>query len=102
VLLAVCAAAVIGLPWSAGALVGASAIAGDCVSSYTKRRLGLEPSSMALGLDQVPESLLPGLVCGIYLSLGLIDVLAIVLVFLVGELALSRFLFAINLRDRPY
>jgi CDP-diglyceride synthetase len=102
VLLTVCAAPVIGLPWHAGALVGASAMAGDCVSSFTKRRLGLEPSSMALGLDQVPESLLPGLVCGIYLSLGLIDVVAIVLVFLVGELALSRLLFAMRLRDRPY
>jgi len=102
VLLAACAAAIIRLPWQLGALAGASAMAGDSASSFAKRRFGLAPSSMALGLDQVPESLLPTLVCGIYLSLDLIDVVAIVLAFFVGELALSRLLFALRLRDRPY
>jgi hypothetical protein len=101
-LLAICAAPVVGLPWQVGALAGASAMAGDCLSSFIKRRMGLEPSSMALGLDQVPESLLPALVCGIYLSLDSIDVVAIVLAFFVGELALSRLLFVMGLRDRPY
>jgi hypothetical protein len=28
-------------------------MAGDCFSSFVKRRFGLEPSSMTLGLDQV-------------------------------------------------
>jgi hypothetical protein len=102
VLLAVCAAEVIGLPWQAGALAGASAMAGDCVSSFIKRRFGLEPSSMALGLDQFPESLLPAAACSVYLPLGPLDVVATVLAFFVGELALSRLLFAIRLRDRPY
>jgi CDP-archaeol synthase len=102
VLLAICAAPIVGLPWQAGALAGAAAMAGDCLSSLIKRRMGLEPSSMALGLDQVPESLLPALVCGIYLSLDSIDVVVIVLAFFVVELALSRLLFAMRLRDRPY
>jgi CDP-archaeol synthase len=102
VLLPAGAAVAISLPWQAGALVGASAMAGDCLSSFTKRRLGLRSSSMALGLDQVPESLLPAVVCGAYLPVGVLDVVAIVLVFFVGELGLSRLLFAIRLRDRPY
>jgi CDP-diglyceride synthetase len=102
VVLAIAASATISLPWQAGALVGASAMAGDCVSSFTKRRFGLESSSMALGLDQIPESLLPAVVCSVYLPLSVLDVVAIALVFFVGELGLSRLLFAIRLRDRPY
>jgi CDP-2,3-bis-(O-geranylgeranyl)-sn-glycerol synthase len=102
ILLASCAAVLIGLPWLAGALAAASAMAGDCVSSFIKRRLGLEPSSMTLGLDQIPESLLPAIACSVYLPLGSVDVIAIVLVFSVGELALSRIFFAVGLRDRPY
>ena len=79
VVLAACAAVLIGLPWQAGALTGASAMAGDCLSSFVKRRLGLEPSSMALGLDQVPESLFPAVASSVYLPLGPLDVVAIVL-----------------------
>ncbi|HEY3622606.1 MAG TPA: CDP-archaeol synthase [Roseiarcus sp.] len=85
-----------------GALAAASAMAGDCLSSFIKRRFGLEPSSMTLGLDQVPKSLFPAVACSGYLPLGPLDVALIVLVFSVGELATSRLLFAIGLRDRPY
>jgi CDP-2,3-bis-(O-geranylgeranyl)-sn-glycerol synthase len=102
ILLASCAAVLIGLPSLAGALAAASAMAGDCVSSFIKRRLGLEPSSMTLGLDQIPESLLSAIACSVYLPLGSVDVIAIVLVFSVGELALSKIFFAVGLRDRPY
>ena len=70
VVLAACAAVLIDLPWQAGALAGASAMAGDCLSSFVKRRLALEASSMSLGLDQVPESLFPAVACSAYLPLG--------------------------------
>jgi CDP-2,3-bis-(O-geranylgeranyl)-sn-glycerol synthase len=102
IVFASCVAVLIGLPWQLGALTGSSAMLGDGLSSFVKRRLGLEPSSMALGLDQVPESLCPAVACAAYLPLGAIDVLTIVLVFSVGELAASRLFFAIGLRDRPY
>ena len=100
--LAACTAVLIHLPWRAGALIGASAMAGDCLSSFVKRRLALEPSSMALGLDQVPESLLPAVASGVFLPLAFGDIVAIVLVFSLGELAISRLLYAVGLRDRPY
>ena len=90
------------LPWQLGALAAASAMAGDCLSSFIKRRFGLEPSSMTLGLDQVPELLFPAVACSAYLPLGPLDVALIVLVFSVGELATSRLFFAVGLRDRPY
>ncbi len=101
-LLAVCVAVLIGLPWRLGALVAASAMAGDCLSSFVKRRHGLEPSDRALGLDQVPESLFPAVACSVYLPLGPVDVALIVLLFSVGVLALSRLFFAVGLRNRPY
>jgi hypothetical protein len=102
VVLAGCAAVIIGLPWQAGAITGASAMAGDCLSSFVKRRMGLEASSMSIGLDQVPESLFPAVASSVYLPLGPTDVIAIVLVFSVGELVMSRLFYAVGLRDRPY
>ena len=50
---------VIGLPWNIGLVVAVWAMVGDCLSSFVKRRLKMPSSSMALGLDQIPESLLP-------------------------------------------
>jgi len=102
IVLASCVAVLIGLPWRLGALVAISAMVGDSLSSFVKRRFGLEPSSMTLGLDQVPESLCPALACALHLPLGPADILAIVLVFSVGELAMSRLFFAVGLRNRPY
>jgi hypothetical protein len=92
IVLATFVAVLIGLPWRLGALAAASA----------KRRLRLEPSSMTRGLDQIPESLFPALVCASYLPLSPIDVFVVVAVFSVGGLAASRIFFAIGVRDRPY
>ncbi len=59
VLVTTAGAPLIGLGWKTGFLVGSFAMAGDLVSSFSKRRLNLPPSSRASGLDQVPESLFP-------------------------------------------
>ncbi len=96
------AAPFLGLPWTTGAGVAALAMLGDLISSFTKRRLKLPASSMALGLDQIPESLLPLLVYRLRLGLEWWDIIIIVAVFFLGELALSRVLFKLNIRDRPY
>ncbi len=95
-------ARLLALDWRLGALAGGLAMLGDLASSFSKRRLGLEPSSRALGLDQLPESLLPLLACALWLGLGFADVVAAAAIFFVGELALSRLFFALRLRDRPY
>jgi hypothetical protein len=57
------AAALLGLGWKIGALIGIVAMASDLLASFVKRRLGLPPSSQAIGLDQIPESLIPLLAC---------------------------------------
>ncbi len=51
-------APIVGVEPEVGALMAAAAMAGDLFSSFVKRRCDLPPSSQALGLDQVPESLL--------------------------------------------
>jgi len=96
------AAALMGLPWQLGALVAALAIAGDLFSSFVKRRLGLPSSSMAIGLDQIPESLFPLLAARLFVPVSFLDVIVGVAIFFAGEIVLSRILFHLNLRDRPY
>ena len=95
-------AALIGFTWQMGVLFGAAAMGGDLVSSFIKRRLGMPPSSMAIGLDQIPESLLPMLICWQALGLNISTALVVVVAFFIGELALSKLLFRLHVRDRPY
>jgi CDP-2,3-bis-(O-geranylgeranyl)-sn-glycerol synthase len=96
------AAWLMGLQWELGVLVAAGAMTGDLLSSFVKRRMTLPSSSMALGLDHVPESLLPLLASSLLLPLSLLDLLAGVAIFCAGALLLSPLLYRLNLRDRPY
>lgn len=96
------ASILIGAPWTLGLIVGTTSMAGDLVSSFTKRRLGLAPSARATGLDQIPESLLPALACMPLLGLTGADVMAVVLVFFAGSVILSRWLHRLGLRDQPH
>jgi CDP-2,3-bis-(O-geranylgeranyl)-sn-glycerol synthase len=92
----------IGLGWELGALIAAFAMAGDLFSSFVKRRLHLASSSMAIGLDHIPESLFPLLAVRWLLQLSMLEVVAGVTIFVVGTLVLSPILFRLNLRDEPH
>ena len=96
------AAQLLGYDWIVGAGLAAASMLGDLLSSFVKRRLALEPHSQAFGLDQIPESLLPLVLLRETLRLTLLDMLVIVTTFLVLELLLSRLLYELNVRDRPY
>jgi CDP-2,3-bis-(O-geranylgeranyl)-sn-glycerol synthase len=102
VLVTTAGAPLVGFGWKIGLLVGSFAMAGDLFSSFCKRRLGLPSSSRASGLDQVPESLLPLLACRDLLALTAADIGVCVVIFVIGEVVLSRLLYAFRLRDRPY
>jgi CDP-2,3-bis-(O-geranylgeranyl)-sn-glycerol synthase len=95
-------APLLGLSLAAGGFVAVLAMIGDLFSSFVKRRLKFPSSSQAIGLDQVPESLLPLLVCKETLALSSIDVVIGVGIFVFGELILSRLLYNLRLRDEPY
>ncbi|AWO92987.1 MULTISPECIES: CDP-archaeol synthase [Bradyrhizobium] len=102
VLITTASAPLIGLDLTIGAIVAGATMAGDLFSSFVKRRLNYPPSSQALGLDQVPESLFPMLACRDALSLTIADIALGIGIFFIGALLLSRFLFRAHLRDEPY
>lgn len=96
------AALVLGFSPLLGATVALLAMLGDLTSSFIKRRLRRPPSSMALGLDQIPEALFPLLALRAPLGLSAMDIVILVAAFIVFELLASRILFRLRLRDRPY
>jgi transposase len=77
-------AALMGLGWQVGTLISTFAMAGDLLSSFVKRRLHLASSSMAIGLDHIPESLFPLLAIRSLLPLSTLDIVAGVTIFVVG------------------
>lgn len=101
-LLTTAVAVLLGLTWWLGALIAIGAMVGDLASSFSKRRLRLPPSSQALGLDQIPESLLPLLLIKPWLPIALADIALVVVAFVIVELALSRVLYRLRIRERPY
>lgn len=96
------ASVLLGLGWQLGLLTGLFAMLGDLTSSFVKRRLGMPSSSMALGLDQVPESLFPLLASRLLVDLPLLQIAWLVGLFFVSELLLSRVLYRLHLRKHPY
>ena len=102
IVIATIGAVILDFSWNIGLIMGIWAMAGDLFSSFFKRRLGMNPSSMALGLDQIPESLFPLLAVSSTLDLEWWRVLYLVLLFIVIELGLSRILFRLKIRNRPY
>lgn len=83
-------ALIIGIPAMIGAIIALNAMLGDLSSSFIKRRLGIPSSKMALGLDQIPESLLPLVAVRSYFRLSWSDVLIIMTAFFILELILSH------------
>jgi CDP-diglyceride synthetase len=102
ILAAAIGAPVVGLEIETGVLIGISAMVGDMLSSFIKRRLRLASSAEAPGLDQVPESLLPFLVVSSHVGFFVWDILIGVCAFWIGELLVSRLLYTLRIRDRPY
>ncbi len=85
-----------------GLLIASTAMAGDLLSSFVKRRFGLPSGAKAAGLDQIPESLLPLLACRQLLSLTALDIAVCTAIFFLGAVVLSHMMFHLHLRDRPY
>jgi len=95
-------AMLLGWSWDIGILFALSVMAGDLFSSFVKRRMGLPPSSMATGIDQIPESLLPLLLLKEPLGLEWQSIGVIVVAFFVAELLSSKILYKFRIRKRPY
>jgi len=92
----------LGLSWQIGALIGLCSMVGDAVSSFIKRRRGLAPGAMAVGLDQIPESLLAMLACKPLLDLSWLQVIVLTLLFMVANLAISKMTALAGLDHHPH
>ncbi len=97
-----CTALLLGLPWVVGLTMALAAMLGDLLSSFIKRRLHIEPSGRAWGLDQIPESLLPLLLVKERFSLDWDAIGQLVAVFFFLEVTLSPLLYQLGIRKRPY
>lgn len=92
----------LGFNWNIGMIISCGAMAGDILSSFIKRRLGMPASAQALMLDQIPESLIPAVLLMPLLSLNVAHVLILVVLFFVFEKIFSRLLYRIGIRQHPY
>lgn len=88
--------------WLTGLIVGSLAMLGDSLSSFLKRRLAIPPSHMALGIDQIPESLLPLMYLQSCWHFDVSSVWLLVLIFFILELLISRILYRLHIRKQPY
>lgn len=95
-------AVLLGYGFYFGLLFGALALAGDLLSSFLKRRLGLAASARALGLDQLPEALLPVLMAWWVLGLGIAQAALVVAVFALLNICLSPLLYRLGIRRQPH
>ncbi len=102
VLVTTLSALALGWTWQIGVTIGVFAMLGDTTSSFIKRRLGMASSTMAPGLDHIPESILPLLVCKPLLALSWTQVLLLSLGFMAANLLLSRLLHRLGIRRHPY
>jgi CDP-2,3-bis-(O-geranylgeranyl)-sn-glycerol synthase len=85
-----------------GAQIGLLAMLGDMLSSFIKRRLDMRSSSMAPFLDQVPESLLPACCMMSAFALQWRELVVLLLAFVMLELLLSKIMYKLGVRRKPY
>ncbi|MBT7410354.1 MAG: CDP-archaeol synthase [Methylococcales bacterium] len=102
ILLTTLVAPLFGFSMTIGFLVGSGSMLGDLLTSFFKRRFGMVSSSMALGVDQMLESLLPLLACKSLLALNWNQISWLVFIFFVSCIVLSRILFKLGIREKPY
>jgi predicted CDP-diglyceride synthetase/phosphatidate cytidylyltransferase len=85
-----------------GLAFGMLGLMGDIISSFIKRRAGLASSARAVGLDQVPEALLPMILAWFWLGLDWFTVAVVVVLFTVSNILLSPVLYRLGIRHQPH
>jgi len=95
-------APVMGLGVLFGVIFAALALGGDLISSFIKRRMALEPSARASGLDQLPESVVPVAFAWWQLNFPLWQAIGVVLLFVTANMVFSPLLYRIGIRKQPH
>ena len=92
----------LGFGYLFGLVFGSLVMTGDLFSSFVKRRRGLAPGDQSLGLDQLPESIAPTLYAVAVTGIQWWWAILLPLAFMLLELAVSRPLYWLKIRKRPY
>lgn len=95
-------AMLLGESWWLGLLFALLSMLGDALASFVKRRLAVAVHGRVLGLDQVPEALLPVWLLRESFGLDGEQVLYCVVLFMLLEMSLSPLLYRWHVRLRPY
>lgn len=101
----ICTAAIsplLGFAVFTGITIACGAMLGDLISSFIKRRLAIPSSGQALVLDQVPESLIPLLFVQAQFNLEIVEIFMVIAAFFLIGLIISRILFKLGIRHKPY
>lgn len=85
-----------------GLLFGALALAGDLLSSFIKRRMGLASSERMSWLDQVPEAAFPVILAMGWGLIGAWAGLFIVVFFTLSNMWVSPLLYRLGIRRQPH
>lgn len=93
---------IVGMELHWGLATAGLAMCGDLLSSFIKRRRGMPASSRAVIVDQLPESLFPMLVLTLTNQLEPLSAVITVILFVVTDIWLSKLLYRIHIRRRPY
>ncbi len=96
------AALLIGHSIKIGLLVGLCSMVGDLATSFLKRRMRLPASSQVVGLDYLPEALLPAVMLAMKYNIAAADVVVITGMFVLLATALSPILFTLGIRRQPF
>lgn len=91
-----------GLGFVFGGVFGLLGLAGDMLSSFIKRRLGLASSARAVALDQIPEALLPMLLAMWWLPVSVWGVILVVVLFTLSNIFASPVLYRLGIRRQPH
>lgn len=95
-------ALITGLGLLFGLAFGLLGLIGDMISSFIKRRAGMASSARAIGLDQVPEALLPMVLAWYWLELSGLVVAGVVALFTFSNIVLSPLLYRLGIRHQPH
>ncbi|MDL0431277.1 CDP-archaeol synthase [Marinobacter sp. TBZ242] len=85
-----------------GLVFGLLGLIGDMISSFIKRRAGMASSARAIGLDQIPEALLPMLLAWLWLELSGLAVAGVIVLFTLSNILLSPLLYRLGIRHQPH
>lgn len=81
---------------------GVGAMAGDCLKSLFKRRLGVAPGASWVPFDQLDFPIGALLLVGYWARLSWLDVLLILAVTFIGDLAVNRAAFRMGIKDSAW